>query len=72
MAKSLRSKTKRRFRTIRRNEIYDPLQKKQLEDITKKMLEVSKQRLEEKEKELEKEREIGKYFIKITILEKKK
>jgi len=60
MAKSLRSKTKRRFRTIRRNEIYKPIENKKLETITKKMHEISKQRLEEKEKELELQKEIGK------------
>jgi len=59
MAKSLRSKTKRRFRTIRRNEIYAPIENKKLEEITKKIHEVSKQRLEEKEKELQKEKEIA-------------
>ena len=64
MAKSLRSKTKRRFRTIRRNEIYDPIQNKKLEEITKKIHEASKKRLEEKEKEIQKEKEIGK-IIKI-------
>eukprot|EP00833_Pecoramyces_ruminatium_P018496 jgi/Orpsp1_1/1192528/evm.model.d7180000094007.1 len=58
MAKSLRSKTKRRFRTIRRNEIYQPIENKKLEDITKKIHEISKKRLEEQEKEKEKQKEI--------------